>query len=146
MFHVVDAVSIANFHVFFWVFECRLVDTMISDVVLDGRSDTTIRENGVSKALSRAMSRGQTRLEKKSAWPFDFYQAGAFFPVDYQYRWTPYTTSTGETQLTMMHAIAYAEDGSEFGADQMFHRKSMRLAHKTAHQAYMYQLKLTKRD
>lgn len=54
-------------------------------------------------------SRGKTSLQKKSAWAFDFYQAGQFYPVDYHYWWHPNQTETGKSQLTMMHAVAYAE-------------------------------------
>lgn len=76
-------------------------------------------------------------LEKKSAWPFDFYQQSEFYPVDYYYYWSPFTTSTGKSQMTTMHASAIAEDGSLFSADQMQHRISLREAHKHAmHQFY----------
>lgn len=111
----------------------------------DGVSSVGI-ERQVSKALSRAMSRGKTRLEKKAAWAFDFYQAGAFFPVDYHYWWTPYQTDCGPTQLTMMHAVAYAEDGSQFGADQMEHRAAMRSAHRMAQRRYLQHMEESQRQ
>lgn len=53
--------------------------------------------------------RGHTSLEKKAAWPFDYYQASQFYPVEYHYYWRPNKTSTGNSQLTMMHALAVVE-------------------------------------
>eukprot|EP01068_Selenidium_serpulae_P007947 Selendium_serpulae@DN4847_c1_g1_i1.p1 len=86
----------------------------------------------LSKQLSTAVSRGERTVEKKANWAFDYYQITNNYPVDYKYWWTPYTQDTGETQFTMMHAIAYAEDGSEFGADLTLDRRFMREAHKMA--------------
>jgi len=88
----------------------------------------------ITKSLSLAINGGNTVLERKSNWPFDHYQRTGYYPVEYGYWWTPFNTSCGKTQLTMMHATAICEDGSPFGADRMLrqaHRVAMRdVAHK----------------
>lgn len=90
----------------------------------------------VSAAFQQTIKRGKTMLEKKSSWPFDFYQIGQFYPVDYHYWWHPHSTDCGNTYLTMMHAVAYSEEGEVFGADQVDHRKTMRAAHVLAMKAF----------
>lgn len=97
----------------------------------------SMSERGMSRELSRAVSRGETATERKATWPFDYYQITNIYPVDYKYWWTPYQMDTGDTQLVMMHAVAYAEDGNEFGADQILRREFIAEAHRLAIRDYM---------
>eukprot|EP00918_Siedleckia_nematoides_P003415 GHVU01007724.1.p1 GENE.GHVU01007724.1~~GHVU01007724.1.p1 ORF type:complete len:128 (-),score=12.55 GHVU01007724.1:242-625(-) len=108
-----------------------------------GRGPSYGSSAGVSKQLSKAVSRGETITEKKSTWPFDYYQISNAYPIDYRYWWTPYTMDTGPTQFTMMHAVAYTDDGSEFGADQVLERRFVREAHRLALRDYMRKLQDT---
>ncbi|KAH0471560.1 MAG: hypothetical protein KVP17_000978 [Porospora cf. gigantea B] len=89
-------------------------------------------EGGVSSEMRAAVERGQTIVEKKASWPFDFYQASDYYPVDYHYWWSPYRTVVGKTQLVMMHATCSVEDGSLIAADQMLIRPAMRQAARLA--------------
>ncbi|KAH0471799.1 MAG: uncharacterized protein KVP18_002723 [Porospora cf. gigantea A] len=89
-------------------------------------------EGGICREVSAAVERGQTIVEKKASWPFDFYQASDYYPVDYHYWWSPYHTVVGKTQLVMMHATCSVEDGSLIAADQMLMRPVMRQANRLA--------------
>jgi hypothetical protein len=89
----------------------------------------------LSKTFTNAINRGHTLLEKKSVWPFDYYQAGDFFPVDYHYWYRPYSTGFGATRLSVMHAVAYADE-MPFSADQMQNRSAMKASYEMSRRIF----------
>eukprot|EP00917_Polyrhabdina_sp_WS-2016_P024984 GHVP01053905.1.p1 GENE.GHVP01053905.1~~GHVP01053905.1.p1 ORF type:complete len:141 (+),score=23.82 GHVP01053905.1:254-676(+) len=94
--------------------------------------------SGISKALTIAITGGETAMERKSSWRFDLYQGGDFYPVDYNYYSTPWSGVGGvKTHLVTTHAIAYAEDGNDFGADRVYQCTSKRAAHERAMYHYL---------
>ncbi|EZG86041.1 hypothetical protein GNI_011080 [Gregarina niphandrodes] len=111
-----------------------------AEQVTQMRNDTRQEINNVTKTTAEALHRGNTLTEKKSAWPFDIYQATLLFPVDYKYWERDVQTSVGPSKCIAMHAHAYTPDGQQVAADQVFHRHSMKEAHRLAYQAYMKEL------